>query len=258
MLQRLNEIYSYREMLINLVAKELRARYKGSVLGFFWSFFNPLLMLIVYSIVFSFVMRSGVKNYPMFLFVALLPWNFLTHSVLQGATSLVRNASLIKKVYFPREVLPLAVVLANLVNYLLSLLVLIPALLIFKVRLTAALVAFPLILALQTVLVTGLTLVVAIGNVYFRDLEHIIGVLMTVWFFFTPVIYPMQMVPKEVQPFFALNPAAPIIEAYRNVFFYGKWPDWHRLAYLALGSLIFLILMLFAFERSQRAVAEEI
>lgn len=245
-------------MLLNLVAKELRARYKGSVLGFFWTFFNPLLMLIVYSVVFSFLMRSTIKNYAMFLFVALLPWNYLANSILQGAVCLVHNASLIKKVYFPREVLPLSVVLANLVNYLLSLFILVPALLIFRVKLTAAVLAFPVILALQTLLVTGITLLVSVGNVYFRDLQHIMGVLLTVWFFLTPVIYPSEMVPWELQKFFALNPAGPIIEAYRDVFFYGRWPDWGHLGYLTLASIVFFFLSLYIFDRLQRAVAEEI
>lgn len=258
MWQRMKEIYLYREMLLNLVAKELRARYKGSVLGFFWTFFNPLLMLIVYSIVFSFVMRSSIKNYAMFLFVALLPWNYLANSVLQGAASLVQNASLIKKVFFPREVLPLSVVLANLVNYILSLFILVPALLIFKVKLTAALLAFPVVLGLQTLLVTGITLLVAVGNVYFRDLEHITGVLVTVWFFLTPVLYSPEMMPQEARKFFALNPAAPLIEAYREIFFYGRWPDWGHLGYLALASTAFLFFSLYIFDRLQRAVVEEI
>ena len=116
MWQELKEIYLYREMLRNLVARELRARYKGSFLGFLWTFLNPLLMLVVYSIVFSFVMRVQVEKYTMFLFVALLPWNYLSQSVLQSAASLVQNANLVKKIYFPRAVLPLSVVAANMVN----------------------------------------------------------------------------------------------------------------------------------------------
>ncbi|MBC7107109.1 MAG: ABC transporter permease, partial [Firmicutes bacterium] len=112
MWQQIAEIYAYREMLRNLVARELRARYKGSVLGFLWTFFNPLFMLVVYSAVFSHVMRVQVENYAMFLFVALLPWNYFAQSVQQAAASLVQNAGLVKKIYFPRAVLPLAVVLA--------------------------------------------------------------------------------------------------------------------------------------------------
>ena len=258
MLQRMKEIYCYREMLLNLVVKELRARYKGSVLGFFWSFLNPLLMLIVYSVIFSFLMRTSTKNYAMFLFVALLPWNYLANSVMQGAGSLVYNSSLVKKVYFPREVLPLAVVSANMVNYLLSLLILVPALLVFRVKLTVALFAFPVVLLLQTFLVLAMTLLVSIGNVYFRDLEHITGVLITVWFFLTPVLYSAEMMPEKVQKFFLLNPAAPLIEAYREMFFYGRWPDWKCLGWVAVVNIALFLMSFWIFGRLQQAVAEEI
>jgi ABC-2 type transport system permease protein len=256
--QQLKEIYLYREMLKNLVAKELRARYKGSVLGFFWTFFNPLLMLIVYSLVFSFVMRVQTENYAMFLFVALLPWNYFATSVLQGAASLVQNSSLIKKIYFPREILPLSVVLTNLVNYLLSLFILIPALLIFKVDLTLALIAFPAILIVETLLVASLTFLVAIANVYFRDLEHIMGVLMMAWFFLTPVLYPADLIPQNAKFIFNLNPATPIIEAYRSIFYAGKWPQWDVLGYLTIGLLVLVIISLVVFGRFQKTVAEEI
>ncbi|MGB9803985.1 ABC transporter permease [Desulfofundulus sp.] len=258
MFEQVKEIYAYREMLRNLVAKELRARYKGSVLGFLWTFFNPLLMLVVYNVVFSFVMRAQIKNYAMFLFVALLPWNYLSVSVLQGAASLVQNGALIKKIYFPREVLPLSVVLANLVNYLLSLLILVPALLAFKIKLTAALLAFPAVLLVETMLVTSLVLCVSVANVYFRDLEHIVGILMTVWFFLTPVLYPGDIIPARVKPFFNLNPATFLMEAYRAIFFYGRWPDWSSLGHLAAGLAVLLALSLVFFSRLQRNIAEEI
>ncbi|MBE3585670.1 MAG: ABC transporter permease [Thermoanaerobacter sp.] len=258
MYDQIREIYTYREMLRNLVAKELRARYKGSVLGFLWTFFNPLLMLVVYSVVFSFVMRSQIENYSMFLFVALLPWNYLSVSVLQGAASLVQNGALIKKIYFPREILPLSVVLANLVNYLLSLLILVPALLVFNIKLTTAILAFPVVLMVETMLVTSLALCVSVANVYFRDLEHIVGILMTVWFFLTPVLYPVDIIPAKVKPFFNLNPATPLMEAYRAIFFYGRWPDWVSLGYLAAGLAVLLMLSLVFFNRLQRNIAEEI
>ena len=258
MWSQLKEIYLYREMLKNLVSKELRARYKGSVLGFLWTFFNPLLMLIVYSVVFSFVMRVQVENYTMFLFVALLPWNFLASSVIQGAASLVQNGALVKKIYFPREVLPLSVVTANLINYLLSLFILIPALLIFKIKITLALTAFPVVLLLETFLVASLVFLVAIANVYFRDLEHIVGILMMAWFFLTPVLYPADYVPEQVKSIFYLNPATPLIEAFRNIFFYGKWPLWNILGYLTLGLIVLLLVSLAVFNRFQKTVAEEI
>ncbi len=258
MWRAIREVYLYREMLRNLVSKELRARYKGSILGFLWTLLNPLLMLTVYTIVFSFLMRTPVENYAMFLFVGLLPWNYLSNSIIQGTGSLVHNASLIKKVYFPREVLPLSVVLANLVNYLLSLLVLIPALLIFKIKLTYALLAFPVILVIQTILVVAITFIVAIGNVYFRDLGHITGVMLTVWFFLSPILYSPEMIPENARGFLFLNPATPLIESYRDIFFYGRWPRWDLLGCIALVSIIFLLISLHIFDHLQRRVAEEI
>lgn len=256
--EQVRELYAYREMLRNLVSKELRARYKGSWLGFLWTFANPLLMLAVYSFVFSFVMQVTIEHYAMFLFVALLPWNYLVQSVLQAAASIVQNAGLVKKVYFPRAVLPLSVVMANLVNYLLSLLILIPALALSGVPLTWSIAAFPAVLLAQTLLVSGLALLVAVGNVFFRDLEHIAGVLMNVWFFLTPIFYDITIVPDKMKPLFQLNPVTPMIVAYRSIFFYGEWPDWAALGRLIAGGSLFLLASLHLFVRAQRTVAEEI
>ncbi|MEW6447341.1 MAG: ABC transporter permease [Bacillota bacterium] len=258
MWQQIKEIYLYREMLRNLVSKELRARYKGSVLGFFWTFANPLLMLIVYSVVFSFVMRIQVENYAMFLFVALLPWNYLAQSTVQSAASLVQNHGLIKKIYFPRAVLPLSIVFANLTNYALGLFVLVPALLFFHIKLTPALLAFPAIVVLQTLLVVSVGLLIAVATVYFRDLEHITNILITVWFFLTPVLYPADLVPERFRSAYLLNPAAVLVDSYRAIFFYGRWPDWNSLAQLAPVLLALLLISFVIFERLQRAVAEEI
>lgn len=258
MLEQIKEIYAYREMLKNLVAKELRSRYKGSVLGFLWTFFNPLLVLMVYSVVFSYVMRVQIENYSMFLFVGLLPWNYLSTSVQMGVSSIVAGGGLIKKTYFPREVLPFSVVIANLVNYLLSLFILIPALLITEIPLTPALAAFPVILLIQTFLVAGLTVLLAAANVYFRDLEHITGVMIMAWFFFTPVIYPLEMVPAEVKGFFNLNPMLPLINAYQDIFFHGRFPDWAGMGGFTIGAVIFFIISLVIFRRLQRNFAEAI
>lgn len=258
MIQQIKEIYIYREMFKNLVAKELRARYKGSVLGLLWTFINPLMMLIVYSIVFSFVMRTNIEHYSMFLFVGLLPWNYLQTSILMGNSSIVRNANLIKKIYFPRLILPIAVVASNLVNYILSLFILIPALLAFKIKLTVALVAFPVVLLVQTMLVIALTLLLAAVNVYFRDMEHITGVFMMAWFFLTPILYSASMVPVKIKPYFDLNIMAPIIEAYQSIFFYGQFPDFSSLGRLMLLFIAFLVCSFLLFDRLQKYFAEEL
>ncbi|MQL51395.1 ABC transporter permease [Desulfofundulus thermobenzoicus] len=258
MWQQIKEIYAYREMLKNLVAKELRARYKGSVFGFLWTFFNPLLTLVVYSVVFSFVMRVQMEHYSMFMFVGLLPWNYLATSAQMGAASIVAGGGLIKKTYFPREILPLSIVLSNLINYMLSLLILIPALLIVQVPLTMALIAFPVVVLIQTFFVCGLTLLLAAANVYFRDLEHITGVIIMAWFFFTPILYPMEMVPKEVKGLFILNPMVPVIKAYQDIFFHGQFPDWASLGSFSLGAVVFLLFSLTVFHRLQKNFAEAV
>ncbi|MHB8916532.1 MAG: ABC transporter permease [Desulfocucumaceae bacterium] len=258
MISHIKEIYAYREMFKNLVAKELRARYKGSVLGFMWTFINPLMMLVVYSIVFSHVMRVNIEHYSMFLFVGLLPWNYFQNSLIMGSSSIVNNANLIKKIYFPRSILPLAVVASNLVNYILSLIILIPALLIFNIKITAAIVAFPVVLAVQTLLVTALTLLLAAANVFFRDIEYITGVILMAWFFLTPILFPSSMVPEEVKHFFNLNLMSPIAEAYQAVFFYGQYPNFPVLFKLALVFLVALLLSFTFFNMMQKKFAEEI
>lgn len=257
-MQRLLEIYQYREMLINLVAKELRARYKGSFFGFLWTFFNPLFLLVIYTIVFSYFMRIQVENYSMFLFVALLPWNFFQTSVTIGVNSVVANSNLVKKIYFPREVLPLSVVLSNLINYILSLAILLPALLFFKIGLSFNILWFPLLLLIQFFFVYGMTLVVSALNVYFRDLEHITGIVMMAWFFLTPVLYPLKTVPEKVLWLIYLNPVTPFIESYRNIFFYGRQPGLVDMKIMLAAGLLFFLLGEVVFARLQRDFAEEI
>jgi ABC-2 type transport system permease protein len=257
-MQRLLEIYQHREMLINLVAKELRARYKGSFFGFMWTFFNPLFMLIIYTVVFSYFMRIQVENYSMFLFVALLPWNFFQTSMTMGVSSIVTNSNLVKKIYFPREVLPLSVVLSNLVNYVLSLAVLLPALLFFKIELSFNILWFPLVLFFQFLFVYGIVLIVSALNVYFRDLEHITGIVMMAWFFLTPVLYPLKMVPAKVSGLIYLNPMTPFVELYRNIFFYGKQPGLIDLKIVLLVGFLFFFVGEIVFARLQRDFAEEI
>ncbi|MCL6444424.1 MAG: ABC transporter permease [Alicyclobacillus sp.] len=251
-------MYQYREMLRTLISRELKSRYKGSYLGFIWTLINPLLMLLVYTVVFSFVMRSNVRNYPVYLLVCLLPWNYLITSVVQGTGCLVHNAALIRKVYFPREVIPLSVVLSALANYLLSLSILIPALLIFKIRMTEAIFAFPLVVVIETVLLIGIVFLVSIANVYFRDMEHIVSVLVTLWFYLTPIVYPLDLIPSNIRNLFYFNPATPLMDAYHKILYYGEWPDWSSLGRLSLEVVSFSMISWVIFRWFQRNIAEEI
>ncbi|HSW35615.1 MAG TPA: ABC transporter permease [Candidatus Limnocylindrales bacterium] len=258
MWQQAKELYFYREMLKNLVSKDLRSRYKGSILGFFWTFLNPLFMLIVYNLVFSYIMRIQMENFTMFLFVGLLSWSFISTSIIMGTSSLVDNGALLKKIYFPRVVLPLSIVITNLINYLLSLVILIPALLFFGVDLTLAVIALPVLLLVKAMFVASLVFLVAIANVFFRDLQHIVGIITMAWFFLTPVLYPIEQVPPQLRVFIYLNPATHIIESFRDIFFHGRWPQWIALGYLTLGLILLLVFSLYIFNHLQKSVAEEI
>lgn len=251
------EIVAYREMILNLVMKDLKAKYKGSVLGFFWTFLNPMLMLAIYSFVFSFIMKMQIPNYPLFILVALLPWNYLTQAVMQGAGCFIQNADVLKKIYFPREVLPISAVLSSLVNYVLTLVVLIPALWLFG-DLKATLVSFPVVLLVQTLFVLLIAMLVSVGTVYFRDLEHFLSIILTICFYLTPIIFPLELIPESFQWVFHLNPFTILIDAYRNLFLYGTWPDFQSLFIMAVILLVLNMIAFRVFALLQRNVAEEI
>lgn len=258
MILKIKELFHYRQMLKSLVLTDLRTRYKGSFLGFLWTFVNPLLLLIVYTMVFSTVMRINIDNYAMFVFVGLLPWIFFSTSIQSSAGIVVRQSGLVKKIYFPRIILPLSSVGAALINYLLSLLIMIPALYFLNIPFSWNLLYFPMILLIQLVITTGLSIIVASLNVFFRDLEHILSALLMVWFYFTPILYLDTMIPKEYRMYFDMNPIKPIIDAYQKIFFYQKAPDFADLLQGGLVGLIILVIGVWLYEVQQRKFAEEL
>jgi len=259
MWQRFKEIIEYREMLRNLVHKELRARYKGSALGFMWTFFHPLLLLVIYSFVFSFVMRVQMENYSLYLFTGLLPWTFHVTSLTMGTNAIVSNSNLITKIYFPREILPLSIVLANMVNYLLALPILIGALIYLDWDMGPSLLVFPLVLLIQALMLTGLTLIVSALNVFFRDLEHLLSVLLTGWFFLCPIVYPISMIPKEyIGIYTSFNPVTPLIIAYTDIFYYSRIPNWNNLLTITGFSIAIFVIGFIIFNHLQKSFAEEV
>ena len=252
------EIYAYRELYKNMVKRNLRTRYKASFFGFLWTFLNPLLQLVVYSLVFSTIMNMGVKNYPMFLFVVLLPWIFFT-SITQEATSLiVSNSNIIKKVYFPREILPIASVSAGLINMGLSFLIAFVALLLFHIPLTVSIIALPLVMGIEFILTLGVSFLMAAVTVYFRDIEHIWGILLMAWFYLTPIVYPINAIPVKYLKYLFINPMVPLTEAYRDILYYGVVPYLPGLAILALMSFLVLIFGYLVFKRLSKGFAEQV
>ena len=244
----LREIYAYREMIFGLVRRELRGRYKGSVLGFLWTFINPLLQLMVYTFVFSIVMRNGIEDYYLFLFVALVPWIFFSTSVSGGARCILAQQDMVKKIYFPREVLPIAYVTGQFVNMLLSFFVIFAALVIRGKSLNLlAILCLPLIMLVEYLLALGMAMISSAITVYIRDLEYILGIVTMAWQFLSPIMYSVHQVPEKARGTFYINPMTPVITAYRDILYYGRLPELSTLLHTALmgGGLLAVGVMLF-------------
>ncbi|MEF3304492.1 ABC transporter permease [Paenibacillus sp. GYB003] len=257
-MDNLKELISYRQMLVNTVRRDLRSRYKGSFLGFLWTFINPLLQLIVYSIVFPYLLRVQQENYPMFLFVALLPWIFFTSSVQGATTSITAGANLVKKIYFPRIILPLSVVCTNLMNYIYGLVIVFAALLLTGVHLTLNVFWLPIIILIEFIFIVGLAFILSALYVKFRDLEHIVGVVTFVWFYLTPIVFPISIFPEHIAQLIRYNPMVPIIESFRNVLLYGTQPNWGLLAYSVLVGVALLLIGVLIFTKSEKTFAEDL
>src|SRR4030067_3166467 len=225
MFSGIKTLFSYRELLFSLTKKELKVKYRGSVLGFLWSLLNPILIMLVYSFVFSIVLRAGIKEFAIFLICALLPFNFLSNSVNYGTGSIISNSNLVNKIYFPREIIPLSIVLANLFNFLLELVALFIVLGIMGYKFYIYLYLLPVVIFIQFFLVVGMTLLVSALNVFFRDLQHLITIIMMVWFFVTPIIYPLDMVPERFRFILQLNPMTVFATYYRDIFYFVKYPE---------------------------------
>jgi len=254
----LKEIYNYREMISSLVNKELKVRYKGSILGFFWTFLNPLLQLIIYTIVFSVILKSNIKNFHIYLFVGLVPWIFFTTCIQAGSVSIVANKDLVKKIYFPRIVLPIATVNAAFMNMLYTMIVVIITVIFSEVGLSWYILLLPFIMILQYTMVLGITFVFAALDVFFRDLEYILNIVLMAWFYLTPIVYTIDMVPTEYRGIFFINPMTSIIMFYREILYYKKMPDFSFFGNTVLYSIIMIFIGYFVFEKLQRSFAEEL
>ncbi len=257
MLKNLKELYQYRALLWSLTVRELKARYRASVLGFLWTFLNPTLSMLVYAFVFGFLLKSGQPAYPYFLFIALLPWIFFSTSIGAGASSVSDRRDLLTKVHFPAQVLPATVVATNLLNYLLSLPLLILLGMLYGQWPTWHVVLFFPLVIVQTILILGITYLVSAFNVALRDLQHIVLNVMQMMFFLTPIVWSMSSVPADYQQVVLYaNPMAALVDAYRSIFYLHAWPDPKPLAAVTVISLVVLWLSAGVFERRREEFAE--
>jgi len=259
----LANLLRYRSLISSLVARELKARYRGSVFGFLWSFINPLLLLLIYTFVFTTVIPNEeprTKPYALFMFSGILPWTWFATSLSDAAGSLLAGGNLIKKVLFPAEVLPIVSVLANMVHFLLGLPILALFLLYYRAPLNATdLIWFPLVLLTQLILTIALALIVSALTVHFRDLKDLLANLLTFWFFATPIIYPMTMAPGIGRTLLNLNPFTHLAISYQEILFYdGPYGHWRWLIALMIGSVALFLFGYFLFDRLRDSFAEEV
>jgi lipopolysaccharide transport system permease protein len=257
MIRNLRELYQYRRLLFSLVQRELKARYRASLLGFFWTFLNPTLHMLVYAIVFGRLLKQAVDKYPYFMFVGLLPWIWFSASVAGGASAISDRRDLLTKVRFPPQVLPAQVVATHLVNYLFSLPLLVILGLLYKSWPTWHVLLFPLVVIIQLLFTLGLTYLVAAVNVTFRDVQHIVGNILMLSFFLTPVLYSLERIPIEYRAWVELgNPMAVLIGAYQDLFYEHRLPRFGPLVYVFGFSLVLLWLTSLLFERRREEFAE--
>jgi lipopolysaccharide transport system permease protein len=250
----------WSDLITQLVLREIKARYKQSILGYVWVILVPLLRLIVLTLVFSTIMRvnTGAIPYSVFLFTALVPWSFFANSITAATNSLIANISLITKIKMPLLVFPLASVIVKMVDLCLSFLILFILILAFGLPLRLSWAWVPLIFLVQTCFTLGVSFVLAAINVYYRDIENMLEVLLTLWLYLTPVVYPPELIPAKWQPFFNLNPMMGIINAYRNALLHGVPPAWPSFLWATFISLAVLLIGIKFFQKKSQNFADVI
>lgn len=250
-------LFHHRALVSALLGRQLKTRYRGSVLGFAWTFLNPLLLMAVYALVFSFYLRIAVPNYAVFVLAGLLPWIWFSSALSEGTASVLGGGALVTKSVFPAEILPTVVVLNHMVNFLLSLPLLVAAILLYGITPNPALwLCFPLVLLLQFGFTLGLVLAVSALNVHYRDVQHIVANVLLLWFFLCPIVYPVSQVPEAVRPFMALNPMGLFAELYQKLLVEMQWPGVEVFGILAAHSAIALLLGVWIFNAYRDSFAE--
>lgn len=243
--------FRYRWLMYELVLRDLRVRYRGSVLGFAWTILNPLLFMAIYTLVFSVYLRVQVEHYPLFLLTGLIPWTWLSGSLVQATTSILDGRFYIGKTLFPTEALVIVPVLSNAVNFLLSLPILFALALVLGVHWGVALAALPLLILIELILITGLCFLAATLNVFYRDLQQLVGYFLMALFYLSPIFYMRSMVPQKYHAIIVWNPIAALITAYQDVFYSNRFPRAEDVAFSLLFALFVLALALGAYRRLQ-------
>ena len=255
-------LYNYRELLKTSVKKDVRGKYKNSVLGIVWSFLNPLLIIlqkqILKALVFPLIAKSNETNYTVFICCGLIPWNFFSLAISRSSFTMIENGNIIKKVYFPREILSISVVTSEMINFIISTVIIIAFVLGAGLGITKYVILYPLIVLVEYILLIGISFFVSSITVFFRDLQHFIGILLQLLFYATPIVYSSSVIPEGFKWILKYNPMTYIIEAFRNIFYYQKMPDIKSLMIVLGISIILCILGYLFFSKLQKKFAEEL
>lgn len=252
------KLYKYRELLKTSVQKDVRGRYKNSVLGVLWSFLNPLLQIAVYAFVFGKVLNVEEPNYTVFICCGLIPWNFFCTAINRSAFTIIENGGIIKKVYFPREILPISVVTSEAVNFIISTIIIVALVLLTGLGISWTWIFYPVLLFVLYIFLISIAFFVSSITVYFRDLQHFIGIFLQLLFYATPIAYAASRVPEKFSFIVDLNPIAYIIEGFRDIFINHTVPNMMPLLIIFGISIILFILGYLFFNKMQKGFAEEL
>ena len=254
----IKRLYNYRELLKTNITKDVGGKYKNSFLGVLWSFISPLLQIAVYALVFQVILKSDIKNYTVYLCCGLIPWQYFSAVVIRGAACIIDNGNIIKKVYFPREILPISVVTSEGVNFLISTTIILGFVIFGGIGLSINILWYFVILAIQYIVSLGFAFIVSSLSVYFRDLLHLLSIIIQLLFYATPIVYSVNNVPENIQWLIKINPMSYLIEAYRNIFYNQVPPEMKGLLIALAMGVVLCIGGYYLFEKLEKRFAEEL
>lgn len=258
MVKVFKNLYEYRELLKTNVKKEIRGKYKNSFLGVIWSFLNPLLQIMVYAIVFPLILKNQQENYVIFLCAGLIPWTFFATAITRSASTMIENGNIIKKVYFPREILPISVVTSEAANFVISTIIILAFVIFGGMGLSKFVLFYPIVLLVQYILTLAISFIISSITVYFRDLQHLIGVALQLLFYATPIVYASDTIPADFAWLLKFNPMTYVINGYRDIFYNQTMPDIQSLMVVLGIAILLCVVGYLVFIKLQKGFAEEL
>jgi len=258
MIKAIKTIFEYRQLIFALMVRGFKEKYKNSFLGIFWSLLNPLLNVLIFAFIFTVIIKIGIKNYPLYLLCTIFPWNFFHTALTNSVVSILEDVYFVKNTSFPNEAIPLAVVIVNFINFLIDLLILFCILLLLGKSINALWLYVPFLLIIEFFLVLGLSVLSAGLYVIFRDLNFILNLILRLFFYFIPVIYTIEFVPRNLRFIYQLNPLAVIIDGFAKVLFYGVAPDLKWTIFAFLEVIVIFLISFKIFQRIKKIIPERL